>query len=70
MSIQFRCPSCSQPIEVDDQIAGHEAQCPYCRRVITVPNESTFDSPDVITARPTDGASTATTRTTATCSGW
>jgi hypothetical protein len=42
MAIQFRCPGCSQPIEVDDVHAGQAAACPYCRRVVNVPSESTL----------------------------
>ncbi|MBI5865950.1 MAG: hypothetical protein HZB38_15885 [Planctomycetes bacterium] len=56
MAIQFRCAGCSQPIEVDDQYAGREAQCPYCRRVVTVPQQTTFDSSDTGLARPASGA--------------
>jgi DNA-directed RNA polymerase subunit RPC12/RpoP len=53
MSIQFRCTSCQQPIEVDDEHAGQHAACPYCRTVITVPAQSTLESGGVIQARPT-----------------
>src|SRR4030042_1105980 len=42
MSIQFRCTHCAQPIEVDDEHAGREAQCPYCQEVARVPAESTY----------------------------
>jgi DNA-directed RNA polymerase subunit RPC12/RpoP len=52
MAIQFRCPGCSQPIEVDDPFAGKAAQCPYCRRVITVPEQTSFDAGGPIEARP------------------
>lgn len=52
MPIRFRCPSCSQPIEVDSELAGKAARCPYCERVMSVPAESTFDSAEVVTARP------------------
>lgn len=51
MSIQFACPSCAQPIEVDSVHAGRNALCPYCRREVVVPAESTY-SPAQITARP------------------
>jgi DNA-directed RNA polymerase subunit RPC12/RpoP len=53
MAIQFRCPGCSQPIEVDDDYAGQTAACPYCRRVINVPMESTLDREGPVIARPT-----------------
>lgn len=54
MAIQFRCPGCAQPIEVDDIHAGQTATCPYCRRVVTVPAESVLDERPV-TARPAGG---------------
>lgn len=56
MPIQFRCPGCSQPIEVDDPFAGKSAQCPYCRRVITVPETTSLDAAAPIEARPSDSA--------------
>ncbi len=55
MAIQFRCPGCEQPIEVDDEFAGQTAACPYCRRVVHVPTESTLDQPVGGPARPSDG---------------
>jgi hypothetical protein len=51
MSIQFRCSGCGQPIEVDDEHAGKMAACPYCHRVVAVPQTSTFDG-GTVTARP------------------
>lgn len=57
MPIQFRCPGCSQPIEVDDPFAGKSAQCPYCRRVITVPEKTDIDAGSLVEARPSPGAS-------------
>ena len=33
----------SQPIEVDDPLAGKAAQCPYCRQIVAVPSASQFD---------------------------
>jgi hypothetical protein len=52
MPIRFRCPSCSQPIEVDADLAGKMARCPYCERVAAVPTESTLDAGPIATARP------------------
>ncbi len=52
MAIQFHCPGCSQPIEVDDVYAGQTAACPYCHRVGTVPRESTLDQTPPTAARP------------------
>ncbi|MBK8913936.1 MAG: hypothetical protein IPM64_04905 [Phycisphaerales bacterium] len=51
MPIQFACPSCAQPIEVDGIHAGRNALCPYCRREVVVPAESTY-APAQVTARP------------------
>ncbi len=61
MAIQFVCPGCSQPIEVDDEIGGRSAACPYCQHVVSVPLTSTYDSGAPVTASPVDqrGASSA-----------
>lgn len=52
MAIQFPCPSCAQPIEVDDEVAGREAACPYCQRVVTAPQQSTYAPRPFVEARP------------------
>lgn len=52
MPIQFTCPGCGNPIEVDAPLAGKAAQCPYCSRVVTVPAESTLSTDTIPTARP------------------
>lgn len=54
MAIQFRCVGCSQPIEVDNEFAGRTAMCPYCRRVVTVPAETTLPALAPAAARPAD----------------
>ena len=51
MAIQFRCPGCTRPIEVDDIHADRSATCPYCRRVIAVPAESDLGMPEITPAR-------------------
>ncbi len=56
MAIQFHCPGCSQPIEVDDIHANQTAACPYCRRVVNVPPKSALDQAPPISARPTADA--------------
>lgn len=43
MAIRFQCAACSQPIEVDDEWALRAVACPYCRKTITAPSESTLD---------------------------
>ena len=55
MAIQFRCAGCSQPIEVDDEYAGQNATCPYCRHIIRVPAESSLNVGDIAPAQPPDG---------------
>ncbi len=42
MAIQFNCPGCRQPVEVDDEWAGQHVACPFCQRVVTAPAESTI----------------------------
>jgi hypothetical protein len=43
MAIQFHCPLCSQPIEVDDEWAAKPVACPYCSQTVTAPESSTID---------------------------
>lgn len=50
MVVQFRCPSCEKPIEIDDEYAGRQVTCPYCHDVVDAPTESTYQSEPV--ARP------------------
>lgn len=56
MAIQFHCPGCGQPIEVDDIYASKSAACPYCRRVVNVPEATAGDFAATVTARPGGGA--------------
>ena len=44
MAIQFNCPGCRQPVEVDDEWAGQHVACPFCQRVVTAPSESTINT--------------------------
>lgn len=58
MTIRFQCGFCTQPIEVDDEWASKTVACPYCRKTITAPHESTLtDLNQVPTATPLAGAS-------------
>lgn len=59
MAIQFHCPGCSQPIEVDDIHAGQTAACPYCRQVVNVPTESSLGQAPPVSARPAADADSA-----------
>lgn len=54
MAIQFVCPGCSQPIEVDDEIGGRSAACPYCQHVVSVPLQSTYQTDAPVTASPVE----------------
>ena len=57
MAIRFQCGSCSQPIEVDDELASKVVGCPYCRNTVTTPAESTLEEPDRIpVASPLDAS--------------
>jgi len=42
MAIRFQCGACSQPIEVDEEWGLKTVACPYCRKTITAPVESTL----------------------------
>jgi hypothetical protein len=52
MAIQFQCPSCGQPIEIDDEWAGQEVSCPFCRKVVTAPANSTWHATRIPQAAP------------------
>jgi hypothetical protein len=53
MAIQFPCPACNQPIEVDDEWALRSVRCPFCRTTATAPESSTFaPAGDVPVASP------------------
>lgn len=40
MDIVFNCPHCSLEIEVDQEAAGQEFDCPTCHKTLTVPDAS------------------------------
>lgn len=52
MAILFSCPSCRQPIEVDDAWGGSSVACPYCRKVVAAPRESEWPKADIPVASP------------------
>lgn len=57
MAIQFSCPSCSQPIEVDEGWAQKTVACPYCRGTVTAPAASTLtDLGEIPVAAPFGGS--------------
>lgn len=45
MAIQFTCPSCDRPIEVDDELANQMITCPFCRNAASAPSASTLTGP-------------------------
>jgi hypothetical protein len=60
MAIQFPCPGCRQPIEIDDAWADQQVGCPYCKRVVTAPASSPLNlSAGVPIATAEPGTSTA-----------
>lgn len=61
MAIQFTCPACGQPIEVDDEMANRAVTCPYCRKVGTAPATSTLDASATPPAADTVGTEAAGT---------
>jgi hypothetical protein len=56
MPIQFCCAQCGQPIEVDDEHAGQTATCPYCRHVMSIPQQSTYQPEAAVAARALGGS--------------
>lgn len=56
MAIRFQCPSCTQPIEIDDEWAGKLVACPYCRHSVAAPLTSTLPEIDVVPAAQPFGA--------------
>lgn len=55
MAIRFACPACRQPLEVDDEWGGQSVACPYCQRVVTAPQTSTWPTGTVPVANPAGG---------------
>lgn len=43
--LTFNCPKCGQSLEIDDQHAGRDIQCPACGRYIAVPGQTLAASP-------------------------
>ena len=53
MAIQFPCPACGQPIEIDSEWGGKTVECPYCRKTVTAPRGSTYHpAPETPVAYP------------------
>lgn len=40
MAISFSCPSCRARIEVADEHAGQQGQCPRCEQLVQIPTEA------------------------------
>jgi hypothetical protein len=45
MDIVFNCPHCGLEIEVDQDAAGQQFDCPTCQKVLTVPEAAASDAP-------------------------
>jgi hypothetical protein len=56
MALRFACPSCQQPIEIDDEWAGKSVGCPYCKKVVTAPTSSTWPPEQIPVATPVGSA--------------
>ena len=82
--ITISCPDCKQPMDIDDNFANTEWECPNCEAaflvqrdddgnlqcVITEPGEDSGEPLLIRYVNPTTGTSTATTTTsTATLAG-
>jgi hypothetical protein len=52
MAIRFQCPSCRQPIEIDDPWAEKPVACPFCRKTVLAPAESSLNFDHVPVATP------------------
>lgn len=68
MPIRFPCPACRQPLEVDDEWGGQTVACPYCRRVVTAPRNSTWPTGEIPIASAVRG--TASNEPSAAVPGW
>jgi hypothetical protein len=56
MALRFACPSCRQPIEIDDEWAGKSVGCPYCKKVVAAPTSSTWPPDQIPVATPVGSA--------------
>ena len=45
MDIVFHCPHCGLEIEVDQDAAGQQFDCPTCQKVLTVPDTTSAPAP-------------------------
>jgi hypothetical protein len=52
MTIEFRCPYCTAPIQVADQAAGTPGRCPRCAAKLTVPRPAGLQPPPPPAAPP------------------
>lgn len=52
MAIQFTCSSCAQLIEVDDEMAGRWAVCPYCQSTVQAPDKTAPETEPAAPAQP------------------
>jgi hypothetical protein len=43
MAIHFSCPSCRDPVIIDDRHAGKTVECPRCHRILPIPASDYYD---------------------------
>ena len=44
MLLKFQCPHCEEWLKAGSDFAGKKANCPNCKKEITVPEESAEES--------------------------
>jgi hypothetical protein len=57
MDIVFNCPHCGLEIEVDQDAAGQQFDCPTCQKALTVPEATASAAPATPVPVPTPAAS-------------
>lgn len=57
MDIVFNCPHCGLEIEVDQDAAGQQFDCPTCQKALTVPEAAASAAPATPVPVPTPAAS-------------
>jgi hypothetical protein len=60
MTIEFRCPYCTAPIQVADQAAGTSGHCPRCAAKVAIPRPAGFPRAPAEPAAPAPAAPSAT----------
>ena len=61
--MKFACPNCSQHLEGEEALAGHEITCPGCSQVFAVPRTTGELKPSAVPALATPSTGSRWTRT-------